>query len=152
MVAIENVVNIKKILSSLPLHPGKDYIYFLDSTLARFWTINPKAYNILEQLFSNLPGGEILTKSDRYSYKLDPNDRGLGDIVWWANRGTMIFPNFWQVRNPKKGMHGYRNDVRDNHATFVFHNSTKDIKKHPNFFTMRDVYEIVLTSLGFDDN
>ena len=40
-------------------------------------------------------------------------------MIFWADGGTLIFPNFFEARIPERGMHGYRNEVEGNHSILL---------------------------------
>jgi hypothetical protein len=47
-------------------------------------------------------------------------DRRYGDLIWWANLGTMIFPDYFHDRyTHNKGMHGYDSDHDDMKGFFL---------------------------------
>jgi hypothetical protein len=85
---------------------GKDYVVCLDSTMARFWLLNPDCRNHVIEALSTLENGKILTYTDRRKYGVPPGKK-YGDIIWLADVGTVIVPNYYQGRQIPKGMHGY---------------------------------------------
>ena len=119
MVPIKRFVDIEAALRKLPAKPVKDYIYFLDSTLARFWFINNESKRVIEDAIGSLEGGRLITEEERQIYRICYSHNRFGELIWWANGGTLILPNFWQGRKPVKGMHGYRREVAQNHAGFL---------------------------------
>ena len=148
MVGINNYIDFANILKGLPLIIGKDYFYFLDSTFARFWFLNNKAEKTIYDYLKNLDSGTIVTEKDKNAYKINYKNRKFGDLIFWVNDSYMIYPNFWQVRNKKKGMHGYRVEVKDNHSAFVFYPSNgKTIEIKKNIISMQDVFHTAYYSL-----
>lgn len=128
MVDVHNTVDVMARLDHLTLSPWKDYSYFLDSTFARFWVHNPAAENAIVDILGNLDGGSLVTDADRRDYKASYGHNRFGDVVFWADGGTVISPNFFQGRGSIKGMHGYRREVADNHAALVLHHPGHTLK------------------------
>lgn len=108
-------INIKERLNSIAqknkLKPGSDFIYFLDSTMFRIWFITAKAKNILEPILIKdsllLKHGRFINGEIAEKYYLPESDRRYGDLIWWADTGVLIFPDFFHSRVPYKAMHGY---------------------------------------------
>ena len=119
MVDVNYVINIQEMLVTLPLKTGKDYIYFLDSTMARFWFFNQKAQNVIFNSIPNSNSGRWISDEEKRIYHINYHHNKFGDAIWWANGGTIISPNFWQGKKLKKGMHGYRSDVSENHTCLI---------------------------------
>lgn len=118
-VEVKKMVNMESKLKTLDLKVGKDYIYFLDSTMARFWFKNDAAQSKITEMLNGLADGKTLTREDFIKYKANFNHTKYGELIWVANGGVLILPNFWQGNSPVKGMHGYLPDVKDNQAAFV---------------------------------
>lgn len=151
MVPISQTIDIQKQLKNLKCKPIQDYVYFLDSTLARFWFFNKQARQEVTELLESVRGGSVITNEERCEYKINYPHNRFGELIWWANGGTLILPNFWQGRNPVKGMHGYRKDVTDNHAGFLLMDpnlkTTKELKEPVD---MVDIFATMVDMLGFD--
>lgn len=153
MVNIRKTIDFIPLLKKLPLKIGKDYVYFLDSTLARFWHFNKDAEKNIVEALSSFDCGKIINKDEINRYNIGNNNRKLGDIIYWVDSGKMIFPNFWHRRIPKKGMHGYRDEARNNHAAFIFNSPEHKIhleKKQD--IKMADIFHITMNSLGININ
>ena len=91
---------------------GRDFQYFLDSTLIRIWTHNRRCEALLPDLFGRTPldwNGEL-----RDVTGADLKGRSwaslYGDVIWSADPGCLVFPNFFQRDRPVAGMHGYPPD------------------------------------------
>ena len=95
---IEKIIN--KISSENNLQKGKDFYYFLDSTMLRIWWVkgkNNKIDKFVKQFYNN---NEVRAKGylndDIDAVNEDiPEINNIADIVWWAKKGTIIFPNFF---------------------------------------------------------
>ena len=153
MVGVHQTVDVLSVLKSLPLQAPRDYLYFLDSTLARFWFFNDKARQIVSEAMSELKGGRLVSEDDRNTYQIRyPHDR-FGELIWWADSRTIILPNFWQGQKPVKGMHGYRQEVRPNHAGFVLMDRDLGLATHRSLaqpIPMTDLFATMLGILGLE--
>ncbi len=116
MVEVTRCVDVQAALERLPVRPVEDYLYFLDSTMARFWFFNERARQAVTEAMQALEGGRLITEEDQATYHIRYPHNRFGELIWWADGGTLILPNFWQGKKPVKGMHGYRREVTDNHA------------------------------------
>jgi len=112
MINVKRTVNILHQLNKSGLKESKDFIVFLDSTIARFWTQNEKCKRRIVEVLHRTQGGRILSQDDLEHYQI-PNDRKYGDIIWLADPGTLIIPNYYQGMKTAKGMHGYAPGPRD---------------------------------------
>ena len=86
----------------------KDLVYFIDSTMARFWVKEKNKKELIEKL-SKIKNGHILTLEEKKNYNM-PLSKEYGEIIFVADPGYLILPNFYQGNNPVKGMHGYMSD------------------------------------------
>ncbi|MBQ3640636.1 alkaline phosphatase family protein [bacterium] len=127
MIPVVRKVNILQKLQKTGLRLGVDYCMFLDSTIARFWFYNNYAENkikeVLKSFFSN--DGVIVSANNYLKYRipLDVKSEGqtlYGDLLWFANRGVVISPDFFHTDiSQEKGMHGYL-DQNDGDGTGLF--------------------------------
>lgn len=107
MSPISKCVNLLGMLNSSSLRLGKDYLVFLDSTIARFWFFNDKAKKTVFQKLSTLDCGKILDKSDMKKLGIDKIGQEYGELFFALNDGYVIHPDFFRKHSPPKGMHGY---------------------------------------------
>ena len=149
MIDVKAGVDIKAALKSIPFRPGKDYTVFLDSTFARFWFHNEDARAPITALLENIEGGYVISDEERDTYSIHWKTRKFGDLIWWVNDGYVVHPDYWHFRSIKKGMHGYRWEVKDNHAAVVFH-STEQVfgQKLEESVPMVNMFATVVDSLG----
>jgi hypothetical protein len=144
MVDVKQVIDIEEILSKLPLKKERDYTYFLDSTLARFWYKNEKVKGIINNSLRNDKFGSWINSNDRRKYQINYNHNKFGDDIWWASGGTLISPNFWQGKDFIKGMHGYRNEVVENN-TMILSDLKFNVSKDR--ISMMEVHKVLLDFL-----
>lgn len=141
MVDVEKSVHIESIIKDLPLVLEKDFLYFLDSTLARFWFFNDNAQKVIEDTLTKLCGGEWITEEEIGKYRIAYDHNRFGDKIWWTNENTIISPNFWQGELRLKGMHGYRNEVIENHTCMISNFDTKN--KNMDSIDMIELHHII---------
>ncbi len=79
MVEITSRVDLLKALEELPLKHGKDYVVFLDSTVARFWFLRPRARETIIDRLEKLNGGRWLFAEDKKELHLDGAPRENGE-------------------------------------------------------------------------
>lgn len=128
MVPVTKKVDVIRVVKSAGCRLHKDYEAFYDSTLARFWFHNDNSKNRIKQILSEqlsqdgfmVDGGNYVD----YHIPLDvKNKEGrpvYGDIVWCANPGVLISPDYFHSENvSEKGMHGYI-EVVEGHGTGLF--------------------------------
>ena len=94
-------------MKKIPTIIEKDYLVFLDSTMARFWFFSESARRLIIELLSHIGGGHVLTQEEKDRYHLNYPHNKFGDLIFLVDPGVLIFPNFYQNRHPVKGMHGY---------------------------------------------
>ena len=151
MVCIDRLVNIQESLKCLAVKPIRDYMYFLDSTLARFWFFSERARKEITASMSRLTGGRLVSEKERKTYHIRYSHNRFGELIWWADGGTLIFPNFWQDRKPVKGMHGYQRGVTDNHAGFLLvDHDLRDSELLKKPLEMVDVFATMIDILGLE--
>lgn len=150
MVAIKNTVDIEERLKNLPLKLEQDYVYFLDSTQARFWFRNELARQVITEMLEGMPDGQTLTDDDlsRLHFRFPHNK--FGDLIWVAGDSRVIFPNFFQRNKPPVGMHGYLPEVVDNWAAFILTGVERNISL-PDPLDLVEVYPALLEMLELTD-
>ena len=94
-----------------PRMPG-DYLYFVDSTMARFWFDRPGVRAQVEALLASKPYGRLLAAEEQARLGLDFDDDRYGETVFLMNPGRVLAPSFMGPTAPR-GMHGYHPDHAD---------------------------------------
>lgn len=124
MVNVTRTVDVTKAVAATGLKVGIDYVAFLDSTMVRFWFFHTRARRVVTEVLAGLPGGKILDAAALEHYGLTQCDPRNGELVYLADAGVLVFPNFFQAEGePIKGMHGYDPDSPDNLGFFLCHSS-----------------------------
>ncbi|MBI4862322.1 MAG: alkaline phosphatase family protein [Candidatus Riflebacteria bacterium] len=121
MVEVTGALDLTAALATLPVRCPRDFVYFLDSTAARFWFFTDRARREVEGLLATLPMGRAITDEDRRRYRLPLGDRRHWDLCWMLDEGWVVAPDFFHSDPARrvKGMHGYRPEVPGNQAAWV---------------------------------
>ena len=138
-------------IERLGLKMPREMLAFVDSTMARFWFFNGKAEKRVAEFLGNLQGGHILTDEEKRRYHLNYPHNKFGDLIFLADPGVLIFPNFFQNRKPVKGMHGYAPEFRDQQSAFLICSpriETPKVFEEP--VDMRRLFPTILDLLGMD--
>lgn len=127
MMPVRKYIDIQSSLTQLFLKLGKDYEVFIDSTIIRFWFYNANSkemiINMLQEQFSK--NGQIVDDylAKKHNIPLNKiNNDGIkiyGDLIWIANPGVVISPDYFNKERSIKGMHGYASDDPLNCGTLL---------------------------------
>jgi len=151
MVEVKEIVNIETKINALDLKLGEDYLYFLDSTLARFWFFNEKAKFLITTVLSKVQQGKIFTQEDKNRYHLNYSHNKFGDLYFLVTPGVLIFPNYWNNNIPENGMHGYTPEYNGQQSIFIINSSFNNIQvKLKNPTDMRRIFPTLLKLTGLD--
>ena len=142
MVKVQDTIDLTSMLKALPLKHGKDYLWFPDSTMARFWFFSDTAKIIISEKLSTVKGGTIIGKKEKDKYHLNYSHNRFGDINFLAAPGKLIFPNNYQSKSHVLGMHGYSPDCFGQQAVFII---DSDKSKQLNTDTAVDMRRIFPT-------
>jgi len=122
---VKGTVNLLSYLKKLNLKYGKDYVYFLDSTMARFWfrdeIIKKEVINNLKKI----KNGKILTDEEIKEFHIPENQ----DLLFVCNPAYIVFPNFFDKQKIPKGMHGYNPKIKEQKGFYLI--STIEGKEKP---------------------
>ena len=137
---------ILKIAKNNCLKLKKDFIYFLDSTLVRLWYFSDKAKSI----FSNSliisddfnEFGNFIDKDLSERECIPWGDRRYGDIIWWANTGVLVYPDFFHRIEKYKGMHGYNPLLSQNQGTCIVYGKSIQ-SNYVETIPLTDIFEIL---------
>jgi len=103
-------------IAALGLRWNRDYAAFYDSTMARFWFLNPEARSRITAALDGHPKGRILTQAELKAEGVWFEDGMYGELVFLLNPGIQMVPSFMGVKQIK-GMHGYAPQDPDSAAT-----------------------------------
>ena len=77
--------------------------------------------------------------------KIPYGDSRYGDLIWLANEGNIIFPDFFHRTEPYKGMHGYDVNQSTSKGTCFIHNPEEIVKMDE--IELVDIYSILERAL-----
>jgi len=107
----------------LNVEMGHDYLLFLDSTVARFRWKTAVGKTFLEEVKKQerlLKRGFFVNEQLANEYSIPFPDRRYGDLIWWANIGVLLFPDYFHDHHTHvKGMHGYKSAHDDMKGFFL---------------------------------
>jgi len=126
MYQIRKRFNILKKLQQADLILGKDYVVFLDSTMARFWTREADSKTSLVEFLAETDEGKVLLEQDLDQNKL-PKDEKFGQLIFLVEPSCEIFPNFFHPvwAEYEKGSHGYSVNGSNSKGIFAVNASVK---------------------------
>lgn len=146
MMTVQRHLDIWHHLKRLDLEVEKDYLFFLDSTMVRFWFFNKRASREIKELLTGLDGGKILNTTDQTRYRIRYPHNKFGDLLFLADPGVLVFPNFFQNKHPVKGMHGYAPETPEQQSAVVISSSlVTDSGKLHQPVDMRRLFPTLLT-------
>ncbi len=93
-------------VEALGLRVPGEALYFIDSTMARFWFDRPQARPRVEQLLRGATGGRILADEECARLGVLFPDRRYGELIFLADAGTIFVPSFMGPTGCR-AMHGY---------------------------------------------
>jgi hypothetical protein len=141
MVSVVGSIDLWSRLCRLPLRLGEDYVFFLDSTVARFWFLRQGVSEVLVRMLESTPGGRILDVEDCRRYGLDRAGRQNGEMYFLADPGIVLAPNFFDMNGGiPRGMHGYDPECLDNQSVILYHSS--EAAPSPFSWEVTDVPEV----------
>jgi predicted AlkP superfamily pyrophosphatase or phosphodiesterase len=144
MVTVVHSVDLWSLLDKSGLRFGHDFVYFLDSTMARFWFHTNFAKRKVIELLTPLREGIILQQEHLQKFHIAGCDWRNGELIFLLHPGIVIYPNFFQrTGQPVRGMHGYDPDCSDNMGLFLLY--TDDIQ--PGEIPPIDAWQIYFTAL-----
>lgn len=129
--------NLRPLLDKLQ----EDVLFFLDSTMARFWFQNQSQKEKVADVLKSLSYGKILTSQEMAALKA-PTDPRYGEIVFALDEGHVLCPDFWNGRKKVKGMHGYAYPKSTSAIPFLLSNDTMTSfapSKKEKFFEFSDI-------------
>jgi hypothetical protein len=127
---------------------GDDYMFFLDSTMVRFWYFNEGKCEKVRKWFEKLGYGSFLTTEQRKHLRIDFGHRQYGDEIYLLKPEYSIFPNFMSWLKPKS-MHAYHPDYRHQQGIFMMNRTdSRKVRGDISIVKLVDVMPTVLDALN----
>lgn len=105
-------------VDSLGLRFGVDYAAAYDSTMARFWFMDPSAKERVLRVLEAEPRGRVLSDRDLKGYGCDFPEAKFGELIFLLDPGVLLCPSFMGEK-PIAAMHGYAPEHKDSLAMFA---------------------------------
>jgi hypothetical protein len=120
---VQTELNLLKTLKKIDAKPSKDYVVFVNSTLAVFWYLSEKGRNAIEAALPTIAGTKIIGEEERKRLRI-PLNRQWGDRMLAADPGVMFWPDYFHVVDSKiVGMHGYLDKSQETLGAMVLASS-----------------------------
>ena len=146
MVEVRQTIDLNHELAKLEAKPGRDYVFFLNSPIARFWFKTRKAEQEITGLLRSLAKfGKVVTGDDLSERRI-PCDEKYGQVIFWLRAGLNICPDFYHD-DELKGMHLYLDDPL--RTPFIVCHNDKRLKLRENARTV-DVMPTILDLLDIE--
>ncbi|MBE6411395.1 MAG: alkaline phosphatase family protein [Opitutales bacterium] len=128
MTPTKEVCDLAKVIKSLKLKFGKDYVSFLDSTMARIWypTKSEEVKNKIRTALQSCKG-RFISEDEKRKYGIDFPNAKYGEDIFLMDEGVQISPCDLGAK-ALNGMHGYSPDAPDSYACLI---STKSPQIEP---------------------
>lgn len=118
MARIHESIDLIGVLRALPVKARKDYLVFVDSTMARFWFHSDRARDVVRGALSSLSAGRFLTREELIEHGVYFADHAYGEEIFLCDPGWLVLPSF-MGRNRLLGMHGYHPADKDSDTTWL---------------------------------
>jgi hypothetical protein len=115
MANCDELLDLRRVVSALPLRVGDDYAVVYDSTMARFWFFNERARRMVASALEQVPQGRILPKTELRRLRAWFDDEYFGELIFLVKEGVLIVPSDMGER-PLRGMHGYHPEDPQSYA------------------------------------
>jgi len=148
MAEVENFINFERMIFDKQF--GKDYIFFLDSTMIRIWYLNEVVKEEIRDRFNKLPYGSFLSRDERASLRINFSHRYYGDDIYLIEPGYSIFPDFMSWLKPK-AMHAYHPKHRSQLGILICNDGErKHFCANQEMVKLIDIMPTLLDALGIE--
>ncbi len=107
MADVDREVELMPRIEALGLRVPQEALYFIDSTMARFWFFRPDLRERVEGLLGEGDfGGRVLDDEECGRLGVLFPDRRYGELIYIADPGTIFVPSFMGLTGCR-AMHGY---------------------------------------------
>ncbi|MCK4723054.1 MAG: alkaline phosphatase family protein, partial [Dehalococcoidia bacterium] len=107
MTPVKGSIDLLSVLKRLPPEMPRDYVVFLNSTVASLWFNSGEARAAVKTELEKIEQGMILDKAKLKELEIDGIGSEYGELLFALKEGQVFFPDFYRRRKIPKGMHGY---------------------------------------------
>lgn len=130
MAPVRRHVDILAAAKKTGLKAGKDYVLFVNSTIANVWYETPEARTKLRSALEAVPGGRFLAPQERKDLRIAFDHRRYGDDLWAADPGTLLWPDYFHVvEHDIQGMHGYIDKSEEGTGVLILRGSDVEARE-----------------------
>jgi len=126
---------VKKEGKRLGLTTKSDLTIFCDSTVGRVWVKDAKRiaalHDCLRENTQLKRFGTIFEDQDYEKFSVPKNLEKHGEILWFADNGVILSPDYFYGGFPPKGMHGYLPIMSENFGMAIFSGERITARKIP---------------------
>jgi predicted AlkP superfamily pyrophosphatase or phosphodiesterase len=138
MANCNELVDLQKYLSTLPVSMPQDFVAVFDSTMARFWFFNEPARRQISALLQTIPQGRIIPDEELEALGTLFPERQFGELIFLVKEGVLIVPSHMGER-PICAMHGYHPCEKHSYAALC--TNQPDIP--PDIVAIPDVFRLM---------
>jgi len=146
MVDVDSTLDIRAQIEESGLEEKKDYLIFLDSTMARFWFKSKEARIRAIEVLGDIKRGRILTEDDFTRFRINFPHTKYGEVIFLLDSGVVISPNYFQGSDVVKGMHGY-DPINSGLDTVLIVHGSRVAGRHMEKAKLVDVFPTLLDIL-----
>ena len=149
MAPVERRVDILGALRQADAKPARDYVVFVNSTLAVFWYLTERGRREVERLLPRIPGTHVVDQDERKRLRI-PTERRWGDRMLAAAPGVLFWPDYFHVKDSTiRGMHGYLDKRDETHGLLVLASSQgRNVTGDTGLRPLVDVFPTLCSLLG----
>jgi predicted AlkP superfamily pyrophosphatase or phosphodiesterase len=137
MANCNELLDLRKLVQTLPVQMPKDYVVVYDSTMARFWFFNERARQAVISLLGQIPQGRIVPDTELEALGAFFPDRYFGELIFLVREGVLIVPSHMGARSIP-AMHGYHPEEPQSYAVLCSNHTDipEDIRAIPDIYRL----------------
>ena len=136
MAPVTGVHDLWSRLDPLPFRVPQDFLFFLDSTMARFWFDHPDAERAVRAILAGEEYGRILEEDELVALGAAFPKDDYGELIFLLDEGHILVPSF-MGSEPVRGMHGYHPNASASFTTLVTNRA--DLPYPKNLFELHGI-------------
>jgi hypothetical protein len=145
MVPVEGTIDLINSLQKMELKAGRDYVAFIGATYASFWFRNGTVRDQVKEALTGIDRVKFLSPNDKADMGIDRIGPEYGQEILIAKEPQVFFPEFYHMRKPPRGMHGYASGRYDM-PIFIMHGDVP-VKQKEHVVEFKDLMPTILRLL-----